>query len=205
MDGDRYRQLFEATVDYAVFHLNFSGIVETWNAGAERIFGHEGSEIIGQHSSILFTPEDIFGGVPERELKFAIETGRAEDSRWHVRKDGSRFGANGVMVGFRDESGTLTGLAKIVRDDTVRKQAEEQLQYQLNLADAIARHAAEAATELRRLAPEIPIIAMSGYGDVEVMQRFSEAGVDDFLPKPFNPDQLAAKVRQALTSVVKDS
>ena len=144
MDVDRYRQLFEATVDYAVFHLNFSGIVETWNIGAERIFGYEGSEIVGQHASVLFTPEDIFGGVPERELKFAIETGRAEDSRWHIRKDGSRFWANGVMVGLRDETGALTGMAKIVRDDTARRQAEEQLQYQLNLADAIATHAAEA-------------------------------------------------------------
>jgi PAS domain S-box-containing protein len=144
MDVDRYRQLFEATVDYAVFHLNFSGIVETWNIGAERIFGHEAFEIVGQHASVLFTPEDIFGGVPERELRFAIETGRAEDSRWHVRRDGTRFWANGVMVGLRDQTGALTGMAKIVRDDTVRKQAEEQLQYQLNLADAIATHAAEA-------------------------------------------------------------
>jgi CheY-like chemotaxis protein len=64
---------------------------------------------------------------------------------------------------------------------------------------------AEAATELRRLQPDIPIIAMSGYGDIEVMQHFSQAGVDDFLPKPFNPDQLAAKVREALTPMVKDT
>jgi PAS domain S-box-containing protein len=144
MDADRYRLLFEATVDYAVFHVSPAGLIETWNIGAERIFGYEAPEIIGRHCSILFTPEDNLQGVPERELKFATETGRAQDSRWHIRKDTSRFWANGVMVGLRDDAGDLVGTAKIIKDDTDLKQSEEQLQYQLNLADAIARNAAEA-------------------------------------------------------------
>jgi two-component system, cell cycle sensor histidine kinase and response regulator CckA len=144
MDADRYRLLFEATVDYAVFHVSPAGIVETWNIGAERIFGYEAPEIIGRHASVLFTPEDNFQGVPQRELKFAMETGRAQDSRWHLRKDGSRFWANGVLVGLRDDGGSLVGLAKIIKDDTDLKQSEEELQYQLNLADAIASNAAEA-------------------------------------------------------------
>ena len=144
MDPDRYRLLFEATVDYAVFHVSPAGVVETWNIGAERIFGYEAPEIIGRHASILFTPDDNFQGVPERELKFAMETGRAQDSRWHLRRDGSRFWANGVMVGLRNDTGSLVGLAKIVKDDTDLKQSEELLQYQLNLADAIASNAAEA-------------------------------------------------------------
>ena len=144
MDSDRYRLLFEATVDYAVLHVSPAGMVETWNVGAERIFGYEAPEIIGRHASVLFTPEDNFQGVPERELKFAMETGRAQDSRWHVRKDGSRFWANGVMVGLRDDAGSLVGMAKIIKDDTDLKQAEELLQYQFNLADAIASNAAEA-------------------------------------------------------------
>ena len=88
-------------------------------------------------------PEDNLQGVPEHELRFAIQSGRAEDSRWHIRKDGSRFWANGVMVGLRDEAGTVTGVAKIIRDDTELKRSEELLQYQLNLADAIASNAAE--------------------------------------------------------------
>ena len=144
MDADRYRLLVEATVDYAVLHVSPAGMVETWNVGAERIFGYEAPEIIGRHASVLFTPEDNFQGVPERELKFAMETGRAQDSRWHIRKDGSRFWANGVMVGLRDDAGSLVGLAKIIKDDTDLKQSEELLQYQLNLADAIASNAAEA-------------------------------------------------------------
>jgi two-component system, cell cycle sensor histidine kinase and response regulator CckA len=143
MDAERYRLLFEATIDYAVFHLNLDGTVETWNRGAERIFGYEASEIVGNQGIMLFTPEDRLQGVPERESRFAIETGRAEDSRWHLRKDGSRFWANGVMVGLRDDSGNVVGMAKIIRDDTERKRGEELLQYQLNLADAIATNAAE--------------------------------------------------------------
>jgi two-component system cell cycle sensor histidine kinase/response regulator CckA len=141
---ERYRLLLEATVDYAVFHLSPSGIIETWNAGAARIFGYEASEIIGRSGSMLFTPEDNLQGVPEQEVRFATETGRAEDSRWHLRKDGSRFWANGVMMGLRDDSGTVVGLGKIIRDDTERKRADELLQYQLNVADAIATNAAEA-------------------------------------------------------------
>jgi two-component system, cell cycle sensor histidine kinase and response regulator CckA len=144
MDDELYRLIAEASVDYAIFHIGSDGTVESWNPGAERIFGYAAEEIIGRHGSILFVPEDVFRGEPEREIKFASDTGRAQDSRWHLRKDGSRFWANGVMLGLRDRSGTLRGLAKIVRDDSGLKQSEELLQYQLNLADAIASNAAEA-------------------------------------------------------------
>src|SRR6476620_3337202 len=122
MNDDRYRLLFEATVDYAVFHLCESGVIQSWNPGAERTFGYQAAEIIGQHGSILFTPEDNLQGVAEREMKLAIDSGRAEDTRWHLRKDGSRFWANGVMLGLRDGE-HLVGLAKIVRDDTDVKQS----------------------------------------------------------------------------------
>jgi two-component system cell cycle sensor histidine kinase/response regulator CckA len=176
MSVERYRLLFEATVDYAVFHLSLSGIVETWNAGAGRIFGYAAEEIVGCHGSVLFTPEDNLRGVPEHELKFASETGRAEDSRWHLRKDGSRFWANGVMVGLRDKSGTLVGLGKIIRDDTDRKRAEELLQYQLNLADAIATNAAEALflidSEGRTTFANPTAEEMFGWSQDELVGRF---------------------------------
>ena len=142
-DIDLYRLLFESTVDYAVFHLSLDGTVQTWNPGAVRIFGYEESEIVGRPGYLLFTPEDNLNGAPEHEIRFATESGRAEDSRWHLRKDGSRFWANGVMVGLRDDVGHVVGLAKIIRDDTERKRGEEQLQYQLNLANAIATNAAD--------------------------------------------------------------
>lgn len=144
MDEDRYRLLVDVSVDYAIFHVGLNGVIESWNPGAERIFGYSPHEAIGQHGSVLFIAEDVFRGEPEREVRFATETGRASDSRWHQRKDGSRFWANGVMMALRDKAGTLHGLAKIVRDDSDRKQSDELLQYQRNLADAIASNAAEA-------------------------------------------------------------
>src|SRR5688572_27010535 len=144
MEDERYRLLFEASIDYAIFLVSLDNIIESWNPGAERIFRYTADEIIGRHGSILFVPEDVFRGEPEREAKYAAETGRAQDSRWHLRKDGSRFWANGVMLALRDEGGALKGLAKIVRDDSGLKQSEELLQYQVNLSDAIASSAAEA-------------------------------------------------------------
>ncbi|HET9464807.1 MAG TPA: PAS domain S-box protein [Gemmatimonadales bacterium] len=144
MDDERYRLIVESSVDYAIFHVGLDGIIESWNPGAERIFRFTADEIIGVHGSVLFIPEDVSRGEPEREVKYAAETGRAQDSRWHLRKDGSRFWANGVMLGLRDTAGELKGLAKIVRDDSSLKQSQELLQYQLNLADAITSNAAEA-------------------------------------------------------------
>ena len=144
MDDERYRLIVESSVDYAIFHVSLDGIIESWNPGAERIFRFTADEIIGRHGSTLFVPEDVSRGEPEREVKYAAETGRAQDSRWHLRKDGSRFWANGVMLGLRDKAGILKGLAKIVRDDSGLKQSQELLQYQLNLADAITSNAAEA-------------------------------------------------------------
>lgn len=144
MNDDRYRMFVEASVDYAIFHLGLNGVIESWNPGAERIFGYAADEIVGRHTSVLFVPEDVFRAEPDREIRFASETGRAEDSRWHLRKDGTRFWANGIMLGLRDSTGDLCGLSKIIRDDTSLKQSEELLQYQLNLADAIATNAAEA-------------------------------------------------------------
>jgi len=144
MDDELYRLIAETSVDYGIFLLGLDGVIGSWNPGAQRIFGFTDEEVIGRHGSMLFTPEDTFRGEPDREVRFASETGRAQDSRWHLRKDGSRFWADGVMLGLRDRSGTLRGLAKIVRDDSGGKQSAELLQYQLNLADAIANNAAEA-------------------------------------------------------------
>ena len=144
MDDQHYRLIVEASVDYAIFHLGLDGLIGSWNPGAQRIFGFTFDEVVGRHGSMLFVPEDVFRGEPEREMKLASETGRAQDSRWHLRKDGSRFWADGVMLGLRDRSGTLRGLAKIVRDDSEGKQSQGLLQYQLSLADAIASNAAEA-------------------------------------------------------------
>ena len=124
---ERYRWLVESLRDYAIFIVEADGRLANWNLGAERIFGYREVEIIDKDFSILFTPEDIRQGVPERELREAAAEGRAEDERWHVRKDGSRFWASGIVAPIRDETGNLRGFTKVARDLTERKQTEESL------------------------------------------------------------------------------
>lgn len=123
---ERLRQLVENVEDYAIHITNLDGIIETWNIGAERLFGYSTDEAIGQHTGLIFTPEDRATGVPEAEMKQARENGSAADERWHQRKDGSRFFASGFQTALY-ENGELTGYAKIARDLTERVTLEEQL------------------------------------------------------------------------------
>jgi PAS domain S-box-containing protein len=127
-DGEeQHRLLMENVKDYAIFLLDNQGRVVTWNTGAERILGYQEGEIVGQPFARIFTPEDVGQDQPELELRVAAEKGRVEDERWHVRKDGSRFWASGVVTPLWDEGGTLRGFAKILRDITERKKAEDEL------------------------------------------------------------------------------
>jgi PAS domain S-box-containing protein len=123
----RFRLLVNSVVDYAIFMLDEKGFVTNWNAGAERIKGYTSDEIIGQHFSIFYTPEDRAAGVPERVLKAARRDGRYEAESWRVRKDGRRFWANVVMDAVRDDRGEIVGFAKITRDFTERRKAEQAL------------------------------------------------------------------------------
>ncbi|MEX2262582.1 MAG: PAS domain S-box protein [Bryobacteraceae bacterium] len=125
---DRYRMLLENLKDYAVFTTDREGRIITWNAGAERIVGYPESEIIGQPLEIIFTPEDRANNIPNKEVRRAIAAGSAEDERWHVRKDGRRYFAFGMLSVLRDEDGNLHGFSKVMRDMTDRKRLEEQLQ-----------------------------------------------------------------------------
>src|ERR671913_393163 len=123
----RFERLVEAAKDYAIFMTDSDGRVSTWNEGAQRLFGYEEGEIVGADASVLFTPEDREGGRPERELEKARTEGRAEDERWHMRKDGSRFWASGYVRPVWGEGGDLLGFSKVARDETERKRAEDAL------------------------------------------------------------------------------
>src|SRR5687768_6404124 len=122
----RLRQLVDSVEDYAIFITDLEGKIETWNVGAERMFGYTAEEAIGQYEGLIFTPEDRARNVPEMEMETAREKGCANDERWHLRKDGSRFFASGVQTALY-ENNRLTGYAKIVRDLTERVTLEEQL------------------------------------------------------------------------------
>jgi PAS domain S-box-containing protein len=123
---DLYRKSIEDVKDYAIFMTDAEGRVISWNLGAERILGYGEAEIQGETASRFFTPEDRERGEDQKELATAAGVGRAEDERWHVRRDGTRFWASGVVTPVRDENGTLLGFTKVMRDMTERKRLEEE-------------------------------------------------------------------------------
>ncbi len=120
-----YTTLVAEIRDFAILLTDLEGRIVSWNEGARLLFGYEKEEIIGQSGEVLFVPEDRHNGVPQQEMETARTQGRAEDVRWHLRKDGGRFWANGAMTAFHDEAGKLCGFAKIARDETARKQSED--------------------------------------------------------------------------------
>ena len=127
-EEERFRLLVTSVTDYAIYMLDREGRVATWNPGAERFKGYTADEIIGQHFSRFFTPEDLAAGLPARALQAAAEEGRFEAEGWRLRKDGTRFWVNAVIDSIRSPDGSLLGFAKITRDLTERKQAADELE-----------------------------------------------------------------------------
>ncbi|MGF6208728.1 PAS domain S-box protein [Pseudomonas frederiksbergensis] len=126
-EDSRFRQLIDAVVDYAIYMIDPDGIITSWNAGAKRFKGYEEAEILGEHFSRFYTEADRLAGLPQRALDTARTEGRFEGEGWRVRKDGTLFWSHVVIDPIIDPSGTLLGFAKITRDLTDRKMAEETL------------------------------------------------------------------------------
>ena len=125
---EKLRLMIASVRDYALYMLDPTGHVVSWNPGAEQIKGYRAEEILGEHFSRFFTADDVQQGKPARELEIAVTQGRFEDEAWRVRKDGSPFWANVVVTPVRDTSNALVGFVKITRDLTEqRKLAEERL------------------------------------------------------------------------------
>jgi PAS domain S-box-containing protein len=124
----RFRLLVQGVTDYAIFMLDTDGNVSNWNTGAQRIKGYNAEEIVGQHISRFYTPDDREAGVPWKALQTAEREGRFAAEGWRQRKDGSRFWAGVVIDAIRDEQGALIGFAKVTRDLTERREAELELQ-----------------------------------------------------------------------------
>jgi PAS domain S-box-containing protein len=125
--SDELAMLVEAVQDYAIFFLDPTGGIRSWNRGASRIMGYAADEIIGRHFSTFYTPIDLANEKPRHELETAAAEGRVEDEGWRIRKDGTRFWANTVITALRDDNGTLVGFAKVTRDLTERRNAEERV------------------------------------------------------------------------------
>jgi PAS domain S-box-containing protein len=124
---DLYRVQVRELREYAMFTLDPSGVLTSWNAGVERLLGYSEQEWVGQNACIIFTPQDTAVEVCESEMQKAHQTGSATDIRWHRRKDGTEFFANGFMNALHNEQGVLLGYVKIMSDETARKHLQDSL------------------------------------------------------------------------------
>jgi PAS domain S-box-containing protein len=148
----RFHHLVDSVLDYAIFMLDATGHVSTWNAGARRLKGYEPDEIIGRHFSTFYPAEDRARHWPEQILDKVREDGRFEDEGWRVRKDGTRFWANVVLTALRDSEGRLVGFAKVTRDLSARREAEENERHLLR--ERTAREVAEQSEQRIRESEE---------------------------------------------------
>jgi two-component system, chemotaxis family, CheB/CheR fusion protein len=161
---DVFCSMIERVEDYAIFAMDLDGRIAHWNIGAARIFDYEPAEIIGQPIDVVFTPEDIAAGTPQQERRSAVTMGRAADERWHLRKDGSRFWALGILIPLRSKDGSHIGYGKFLRDRTDLKQLQETLLAQNEMLrkadDAKNEFLAVLAHELRN---PLSVIATSAH------------------------------------------
>ncbi|HEY3731234.1 MAG TPA: ATP-binding protein, partial [Steroidobacteraceae bacterium] len=141
---EHFRLLVESAHDFAIFLLDAQGRVASWNSGAKRLTGFSESYVFGQPVAILFTPEDCAAGLPEQELRRALDAGSTSYERWHMRKDGSRFWASGTITATFGPGGRLQGFIKITRDQSERKTADERLQEALQSAQQLRARAESA-------------------------------------------------------------
>ncbi|HEY0304167.1 MAG TPA: PAS domain S-box protein, partial [Longimicrobiales bacterium] len=189
-----FRLFVESVVDYAIFTLDKQGYITSWNKGAQRAKGYTTDEILGQHFSVFYTPEDRARKHPEYELAYAIKHGRYEEEGWRVRKDGTLFWANVVITAVFDENGVHVGFGKVTRDLSERREQQAR-SLELERQRATAEASSKAKTEfLTTMSHELrtPLNAILGYMDL------LEAGVHGEL----NEQQLATVRRVRRSSRV---
>jgi PAS domain S-box-containing protein len=146
-ETERHLQaILASATNYAIFTTDMWGIVTSWNEGAWRLLGWHENEILGRDGRVIFTPEDRAAGAPEKEMETASSDGRAEDERWHLRKDGSRFWASGLLMPLREGP---AGYLKILRDRTERRRHETVLDESETFRGAILNAALDCIISIR--------------------------------------------------------
>ncbi len=189
---ERFRLLVQGVKDYAILMLDPKGLVVSWNEGAQRIKGYCAAEIIGQHFSRFYTPEDLEAGEPVRALEMARSKGSFENEGWRVRKDGSRFWADVIVTAMYGSKGELRGFSKVTRDITERKRAENEVRA---LNESARRH----ASQLEAVNRELEAFSYSVSHDLRAPLRsidgFSLALMEDYA------DQLDEQARSHLKRI----
>ena len=180
LSEERLRLTMESINDYAIFTQDEAGTIVDWNSGAEQVFGYTASEAIGQPNAIVFTPEDRARDVPAQEMREARRTGRAADERWHLRKDGRRFFASGVLTPLQE--GAHSGYVKVARDLTERREMEERLEAQVR----------ERTSQVRELVTQLTM------SEQEERRRISGILHDDLQQRLFSLMFQLAVLRQSL-------
>ena len=150
---EQLQLILESTKEYAIITFDLDGTITRWNTGAKKTFGYTEKEMLGKKGDVLFTPEDRAAKIPAKELEAALKKGRAEDERWHLRKDGSRFFASGVMQPLKD--GEIEGFVKIARDQTERLAAETALREKETLQKLVTAQEGERKRIARDLHDEL--------------------------------------------------
>jgi len=170
---EQFSLLVQGVTDYAIYMLDPEGHITSWNSGAQRLKGYAENEVVGQHFSAFYTPEERDAGLPMQALKTAAREGRFEKEGWRVRKDGSRFFANVIVDPIRDDLGELIGFAKVTRDITERKAAQDELEkaraetHQSQKLAAIAQLASGIAHDFNNLLTVI-------MGNLDILKRANE-------------------------------
>jgi PAS domain S-box-containing protein len=171
---ERFRLVVESVHDYAIFQLDSEGNIVTWNTGAERLLGWPEQEVIGKSGTIVFTPEDLARGEPEREFEQARIEGRAQAERWHMRKDGSRFYSSGVLTRVNRENGSGLMFTKVMQDITTRKEQEERLRQSLEQKSILAREIHHRVKNNLQMIVSLLSLQANHSDDPQVLAAFDE-------------------------------
>jgi len=166
---DFCRSIVQSTTEYAMLFLSSAGVIQSWNPGAERVFGYTEAEAVGQHYSLLFREEDRASAIPQTELERAATDGSASNTRWLVRKSGRAFWAEGITTAVRNIDGTLAGYAKIARNASERQRMEQALE---RTNDELQRFAFTISHDLQE-----PLRTVRSYA--ELLERRYKGKIDE--------------------------